>query len=154
MGREGLRESVVLAVLLGEETDAEVISSACSLARRKGAQLRGLYVLEVPRTVPLGAWDEEREARARSVLEAARKLAEQWGCSLECRVLPARHAGQAIVDEAVEWSALSIVMAKPHSSQGGDAASYVLEKAVCAVLVWQPALEERCRWRRSFPSPG
>ncbi len=138
MGREESGESVVLAVLQGKEIDGEVVFHACNLARREGAQLRGLYALEVPQTLPLGSWDEEREARARSALEAAREAARQAGCHLEGRVLPTRHVGQAVVDEAVEWAAHAIVMARPHQSRGGDAGSYVLEKAVCGVLLWQP----------------
>mgnify|MGYP005852813873 CR=1 FL=1 len=128
---------MVLVVVQGKDSDEEVVSMACSLATRRRASLRGLFVLEVPWTVSLGAWDEEEERRGRSSLEAARAVAARYGCGLQGKVLPTRHAGQAILEEAAEWCADTIVMASPHPSREGDAVSYVLQKATCSVLVWQ-----------------
>ncbi len=130
--------STVLVALQGSEIDAEVIGLACYLARQRGAELRGLYVIEVVRSLELGRWHEESEEEARSALAAAQDMAQRLGCRLHTTIQPARDAGQAIVDESVERAAEVVVLASPFRSARGDAAHHVLEKALCTVVLFRP----------------
>ncbi len=135
--------ATVLAALQGRPSDGEVLLIACEVARRRNAEVRTLHVLEVPQALPLSSWDEAAEARARSVLAEASERVASSGCRAQGRVLPTRHAGQAILDEAAELPADVIVLAKPYPARSGDAASYVLDRAFCEVLLWQTRREEQ-----------
>jgi nucleotide-binding universal stress UspA family protein len=84
---------------------------------------------------PLSDWQEDSEERGRAVLSAARETARTLGCTLQGCLLQARDAGEAIVEEAVEYGVDIVVMAKPHQSAGGDASERVLNRAPCAVLL-------------------
>jgi nucleotide-binding universal stress UspA family protein len=97
-----------------------------------------LYPSEVPQALALSAWDEEAESRGQAALSSAQRIAMEEDCILEGRVLPTRDAAGAILDEAAEWAARLVVMAKPHRASRGDAASHVLERAPCSVLVLRP----------------
>lgn len=139
MGKDGRPGATILAVLQGKRSDAEVILTACDLARRRDGNVRALVVLEVSPAVPLGGWDETAEGSARSIIADASKAAAAQGCVVHGRVQPSRHAGQAVLDEAADRSAAAIVVAKPYPSRNGDATAYLMERAICDVLVWQPA---------------
>lgn len=130
--------STILVPLQGTATDAEVLRLACHLARERGARLRALYVIQVPRSRELGNCDEAEEERGRAVLAMAREMAQQSGCTLQTGLMTARDAGRAIVDESVEWAADMVVLAMPFQSRSGDAALHVLEKGMCAVVVFRP----------------
>lgn len=132
------KASLILIVLQGNDADGDIVSLACAVAGERGAELRGLYVVEIPRSQPLASWNEKAEEEARAVLERARREAGRLGCRFEGRVLPSRDAGQAIVDESVEISADLVVISKPFRSKRGDAALHVLDRALCTVLVWRP----------------
>lgn len=129
----------VLVALQGNETDAEVLRLACRLAQERRATLRGLYVIEVPQARELGRWQEGEEERARLVLAAAGETVRELGCTFDASVLPARDAARAIVDESVEWAVDAVVLAAPFKSRSGDAALYVLERAVSAVVLFRPS---------------
>ena len=143
VGRNNRPTTIVLAILQGRNSDAEMVFAACDLARRRDAEVRTLHVVEVPHSLPLGSWDEAAEERARSALADAAVRTAPMGCSLQGRVLPSRHTGQAILDEAAELCADVIVMAKPCPARSGDAAVYVMDRATCDLLLWHPAVGER-----------
>ncbi|MHB0868242.1 MAG: universal stress protein [Chloroflexota bacterium] len=136
--RRGAIGPTILVALQGNETDRQVVRVACLLAAERGAALRGLYPVEIPLTLPLESWHEETEARAREVLAEAADQATLMGCAFQGTILPTRGAGEAIVDEAVEWAADVVVLASPYRSRQGDAALHVLNKAPCSVLLWRP----------------
>lgn len=136
--RGGAIGPTILVALQGNETDRQVVRLACLLATEQGTTLRGLYPIEIPMTLPLESWHEEAEARAREVLSEVGHQAALMGCAFQGTILPTRGAGEAIVDEAVEWTAGVVVLATPYRSRQGDAALHVLNKAPCPVLLWRP----------------
>ncbi len=139
MGRGVRPGATILAVLQGKPSDADVILTACDVAKRRGGNVRALVVLEVPPSIALGGWDEAAEGAARAFIARAAKTAETRGCSVVGRVQPSRHAGQAILDEAADQAAAVIVVAKPYRMRTGEATAYLMERAHCDVLVWQTA---------------
>jgi hypothetical protein len=134
--------STVMVVLQGEPSDTTVTELACWVARARGALLRALYVLEVPAARSLAEWSVADDARARAALTAATTVADRLGCSVRGTILPARSFGQAVVDEAAERAADTLVLAMPERSQRRDGVKHVLSEAVCAVLLWRAALGE------------
>jgi nucleotide-binding universal stress UspA family protein len=127
--------SLVLVVLKGDETDTEIVTFACDVATRRGAALRALYAIEVPEPQLLSQWREDAEERGRAILSAARETARTLDCTLQGCLLQARDIADAIVEEAVEFGADVVVMAKPHESARGDASKHVVDTVPSEVLL-------------------
>ncbi len=131
----------VMAVMQGNEGDKKTLAIACNLAQQRGTSLRTLYVVEVPPSLPLADWHGNEEKRARATLGQAEVVVRSSGCALQGTVLPARSAGQTIIDETIEWAVQAVVLAIPFKSRYGDAAMHVLRKALCEVVIWRAAGE-------------
>ncbi len=117
----------------------EAIDVACRLAADRGAALGAVSVVVVPLELPLDSRLEEEEERADEALDSAAAIAELYGVSATERLVRARHAGRAIVDEAVRRHSEIIVMGAPRSGRGqgpfSDAVDFVLKHAPCRVMV-------------------
>jgi basic amino acid/polyamine antiporter, APA family len=117
----------------------EAIDVACRLAADRGAALAAVSVVVVPLELPIESRLEEEEHRAYEALDAAAAIAELYGVTATERLLRARHAGRAIVDEAVRRHSEIIVMGSPRATRGGgvfsDTVDFVLKHAPCRVMV-------------------
>ena len=79
------------------------------------ASLTALTVVEVPVTVPMDAHMIEEETEAKRVLDLARAIAHGYGVSVSVRVVRARDAGEAIVEEARRANTEIIHLEAPRS---------------------------------------
>jgi APA family basic amino acid/polyamine antiporter len=117
----------------------EAIDVACRLAADRGAAIGAISVVVVPLELSLDERLEEEERRAHDALEAASAIAELYGVTVTERLLRARRAGRAIVDEAVRRNSEIIVMGAPRSTRGrgvfSDTVDFVLKHAPCRVMV-------------------
>jgi basic amino acid/polyamine antiporter, APA family len=129
-----------IVVPVVEESD-EAVATACKLAAQSGASIVAVTVIEVPAELPLDAHMLDEEASARRILARARAIAELYGLDVETRLVRARAAGEAIVEEARLSSAEMIVLVAPRRSVSrqapvfGRTARAVLEHATCRVVV-------------------
>jgi APA family basic amino acid/polyamine antiporter len=117
----------------------EAIDVACRLAADRGAVLAAVSVVVVPLELPLDASLEEEEQRAYDALDAASAIAELYGVTATERLIRARHAGRAIVDEAARRHSEIIVMGAPRSGRAAgvfsDTVDFVLKHAPVRVMV-------------------
>jgi APA family basic amino acid/polyamine antiporter len=116
----------------------EAIDLACRLAADRGAVLAAVSVVVVPLELPLDASLEEEEHRAYEALDAASAIAELYGVTATERLIRARHAGRAIVDEATRRHSEIIVMGAPRATRArvfSDTVDFVLKHAPCRVMV-------------------
>ncbi|TML94880.1 MAG: amino acid permease [Actinobacteria bacterium] len=117
----------------------EAIDLACRLAADRGAAIGAVSVVVVPLELSLEDRLEEEEQRAYEALDAAAAIAELYGVAATERLLRARHAGRAIVDEAVRRHSEIIVMGAPRAGRGravfSDTVDFVLKHAPCRVMV-------------------
>jgi APA family basic amino acid/polyamine antiporter len=117
----------------------EAIDLACRLATDRGATIGALSVVVVPLDLPLDTRLEEEESRADEALDAAAAIAELYGVKFTERLVRARHAGRAIVDEAARRQSEIIVMGAPRGGRGrgvfSDTVDFVLKHAPCRVMV-------------------
>ena len=104
--------------------------------------LTALTVIEVPVTVPMDAHMIEEETEAKRVLDLARAIAHGYGVSVSARVVRARDAGEAIVDEASRANTEIIILRAPrkrrssgHTLLVGETVRFVLKHAPCRVMV-------------------
>ena len=121
-GREG-RESVDLAARLAAERRATIVA---------------LRVLVVPRDLPLDAEMRDTEYEADALLDDVRARTSTYGVRTVDRLVRARNAGRAIVEEAERRESQIIVLGAPRGRHGdifGVTVDYVLKHAPCRVMV-------------------
>jgi APA family basic amino acid/polyamine antiporter len=117
----------------------EAIDLACRLATERGATIAAVSVVVLPLELPIDARQGDEERRADDALDAADAIAELYGVDLTERLVRARHAGRAIVDEAARRNSEIIVMGSPRlpgrSAVFSDTVDFVLKHAPCRVMV-------------------
>lgn len=107
----------------------------------KDASVHAVYVVVVDRRLPLDAEVPEESEQAERCLAEAEQLARRYKAQCQGDILQARDAGPAIVDEAVELGATSIIIGvarSGHESQAldlGKTTEYILRHAPCEVIV-------------------
>jgi basic amino acid/polyamine antiporter, APA family len=117
----------------------EAVDVACRLAAERRASIAAVAVIVVPLELPLDARLPEEEEQADEVLEQARAIGELYGVDVHGRLVRARSAGRAIVDEAERRITEIVVMGAPRTSgrRGvfSDTVDFVLKHAPCRVMV-------------------
>ena len=129
----------------GSEAAYHALGVVCDLAKRARSAVHVLYVIEVPRSVPLDAELDAQVQRGEEILGRAEEIAGEHGVEAKGDLLQARQAAHAVVDEAVERGVDVIVMGvEYHRPLGlfelGRLPAYVLEHAPTQVwLIRYPA---------------
>src|SRR5919201_6092848 len=132
----------VLVGLAGTSADPDVIRLVASIAKHSKAQVVGIHVIEVRWNLPLDAVLDAELERGETLLDSARKVADQAGLELETELLQARDAAAAIIDTAVERKCDLIVVAMPYRKRLGRVyigrtVQNVYVNAPCAVLAYR-----------------
>lgn len=126
----------------GSATDDEAVRLACRLARRGGAKVLAVTVLEVRRSVALGSAQDSESDRGEALLEQAEVNARELETELETEMLQAREAGPAIVEEIRHWRGDLVVVGMPFRQRFGEfhmgkTAPYLLRHAPCRTLLFR-----------------
>jgi len=133
-----LEYRTILVPIVSGPASHEAIDLAARLAAERGATIVALRVIVVPMDMPLDAELPEEDAEADRLLDEARSRASIYGVRTIDRVVRARHAGRAIVEEATRRQAEIIVLGAPrgrHREIFGKTIDYVLKNAPCRVMV-------------------
>ena len=132
--------TIVVPVVRTGETE-EALIAAARLAADRGATVAVVTVVEVPLALPLDASMPAEEDAAEQLLDDAQALVESYGVRAVTRLVRARKAGPAIVDDARRRSAELIVLGAPRRAVAGrkrlfgGTVDYVLREAPCRVLI-------------------
>ena len=132
--------TVIVPVVRSAESE-EALVAAARLAAERGATVVIPHVIEVPLSLPLDARIPEEEDEAEQLLDDAQALVESYGVRAVTRLLRARRAGPAIVEEARRRHAELIVLGAPRRAIAGrrrlfgGTVDYVLREAPCRVLI-------------------
>jgi len=134
--------SVLVPVVYRRESE-EAVDLACRLATERGASIAVVTVLEVPLELPLDApLPEQLELRAHDLLDEARAIGDAYGVDVVGRLVRARRAGRAIVEEAELRNSEIILMGAPRRDVRrrsgrifGETVDFVLKHAPCRVMV-------------------
>jgi basic amino acid/polyamine antiporter, APA family len=119
----------------------EMVATAVAIAKERGANVEALFVVPMPRELPLdAALPDEIAERARASLEEARLLGEENGVEVAGETVRARSIGHAIVAEAERRGADLIVLGsaprwRRQSRFFSPTVDHVLRNAPCEVLV-------------------
>lgn len=132
-----------------EAEPEHTLAVACRLAAEHRGSITAVTVIEIPVQLPLDAHMHEAEAEARRLLAIADAVAGTYGVKVVARVLRARDAGTAIVEEAVRSNSELVVLSAPRKRRIGRRARpfgrtvrFVLERAPCRVLLVTPRREQ------------
>src|SRR2546429_3926924 len=93
----------VLVAVGGQGIDAETVRLACRMTDPHGGKLYGVHIIEVNRSLPLGAVMDEVVERAEKILDEVEQLATEAQLAVETELVQARDTGPALVDEAGWW---------------------------------------------------
>ena len=133
--------NILVPVVEGRESE-EAVDLACRLAAERRATIVALRVLVVPLEQPLDASMRDEEAHADDLLDRARDLGELYGVRVISRIVRARQAGRAIVEEAARRQSEIVVVGAPRTGRPrpsravfGKTVDYVLRHAPCRVMV-------------------
>ncbi len=129
--------TILVPIVSGPESH-EAIDIAARLAAERAATIVALRVIVVPLDCPIDIPMHAEEDEADRLLDEARVAASAYGVRLIDRMTRARHAGRAIVDEAVRRQAEIVVLGAPrgrHREIFGKTIDYVLKNAPCRVMV-------------------
>ena len=132
--------TIVVPVVRSYESE-EALVAAARLAAERRARIAIVHVIEVPLERTLDDVTPEEEAEADDVLEQSRALVEAYGVRAVTRLVRARRAGQAIVEEAERRNAELVVMGAPrrparrHTAIFGPTVEHVLKASPCRVLL-------------------
>ena len=132
---------LLVPIVSGQPSD-DALDVACSLAAERGARIVALNVLEVPLGRPLDADLHELEDAANHQLDEAIAIGDSYGVRVLDRLVRARSAGPAIIEEAERRGTEIIVIGTPRKSLTGTqravfgrTVDYVLRHAPCRVMV-------------------
>ncbi len=132
--------TIVVPVVRTGETE-EALVAAARLAAERGATVVVITVIEVPLSLPLDAEMPEEQAEAEALLDDAQALVESYGVRAVTRLVRARRAGPAIVEEARRRNAELVVLGAPRRAVAGrrrlfgGTVDYVLRESPCRVLI-------------------
>jgi len=139
---------ILVPIVPGQPSD-DALDVACSLAVERGARIVAFNAVEVPLDMPLDAPLPELEEAANGELDEAVAIGDSYGVRVLDRLVRARSAGPAIVDEAERRGTEIIVIGSPRkaltSAQRavfGRTVDYVLRHAPCRVMVTASPDEE------------
>jgi len=135
----------ILVPISGNGADEEAIKLACTLAKRRKAEIYAVYVIEVERSLPLDAQVDSEMEKAEEVLTHAEDVAADIGYDIETDLLQAREAGPGVVDEAMERGIDLIIIGVGYKRRLGmfdlgETIPYVLKEAPCRVLLYRGSI--------------
>jgi nucleotide-binding universal stress UspA family protein len=121
----------ILVPLVAGSASREAVEVAARLAAERAGRIVLLRVVVVPLELPLDADLSEELAEADQLLDEARAVATPYGVRTIERVVRARTAGRAIVEEADRLGAPR----GRHRNIFGHTVDYVLKNAPSRVMV-------------------
>jgi basic amino acid/polyamine antiporter, APA family len=132
-------QTIVVPILRTAESE-EALVAAARLAAERRATIAIVRAIEVPLDLPLDASLPQEEQQANRDLDDAQALVESYGVRAVARLVRARSAGAAIIEEVRQRNAELVVVGAPRRARRGAAifgptVEYVLKASPARVLV-------------------
>ena len=130
----------VLVPAVGHAHSRMMAAFAMDIAKRRSASVTAMYVVEVPSGLPLDAALPEEAEEGERVVEEVRAMGERLEVAVATKIVNARSAADAIVDEAEAGGYDLIVLGVSRRRAlaqllYGDVVSEVMKRAPCMVCV-------------------
>jgi nucleotide-binding universal stress UspA family protein len=142
---------IALVPVTGSSLDAFTVGLACDLVKPNKGVVHIVYIIEIPRLLPLDAELPLESSRGERILVQMEKVAKSRKCKVEGEILQARSLGPAIVGESSLRNADVVVISSPYQEHFGaptigEVVPYLLKYSPCRVVVYrdrQPRVENR-----------
>lgn len=133
----------ILVPTVGAPYAEHAVELACRLGQEQKAEIVLIFVLEVPRTLPLSTPLPQAEGMAQEALKRAQEIVSLHGLSSAARVERAREAGERILHVVQDLDADLVVLGIRPSVGGaqdilGRTTNFLLRRAPCEVIVDKP----------------
>ena len=135
-----LEATRILVPVNGDPATERTFRWTCRMARQDKAEIHVIYVMEVPLDLPLESDLTNAIAKGERILETIEAIgAEERFRDVEAKLLRARSAGRALVQETEDRRIDLVVLGGPYRKrfgtfQIGSTASYIFNNAPCRVL--------------------
>jgi basic amino acid/polyamine antiporter, APA family len=131
--------TIVVPVVRTAESE-EALVAAARVADERAATVAIVHVIEVPLDLPLDVRLPDAEDAAHEILDSAAAFVESYGVRAVVRLVRARTAGPAIVEEADRRNAELIILGAPRVRIGrrkifGTTVDYVLKHSISRVMI-------------------
>jgi basic amino acid/polyamine antiporter, APA family len=131
--------TIVVPVVRTAESE-EALVAAARVADERAATVAIVHVIEVPLDLPLDVRLPDQVATANEILDSSAAFVESYGVRAVVRLVRARAAGPAIVEEADRRNAELIVVGAPRARVGrarifGRTVDYVLKHSPTRVMI-------------------
>ncbi len=151
---DGVTTKSVLVAVSGNSADEEAVRFAAQMMEPQRGSLYIVHVIEVERSLPVDSELPFHTTRGDDLLDRMERTAKPFRCEVYSELLQARLAGHAIVHEAAERDVDAVVIGMPYKTKYGsftlgDAAPYVLEHALCRVVLWRGEIQEEANHDRT-----
>ncbi len=122
----------------GKNASEEIIDFICSIQKTIGAVINVVYVIEVPRNLPLHAEIPEKVVAANECIDRAVKIGEKHNVELNTSVIYARTAEDSIIATAVEMKCDVIAISQDNHKLRifANAATNIYHRAKCSVWLF------------------
>jgi len=119
----------------GNQASEDVIEFMCSIQKSINAIITVVYVIEVPRNLPLGAEMPEKVEAAKIAIKNAKKIAEEKNAVISTTIIYARTAEDSIISTAEDIKCDVIAIAQDNQKLRifANAAANIYQKAKCNV---------------------
>lgn len=129
---------LILVATIKTDYAERAVELACRLAQEQRAEILLVYVIEVPRTLPLSAPLEQAEEEAKAALATAKAVVALHNLPVSALVQRAREAGDGLITAAKDHRAdLMVVGIGPHRGGRhlwGGTSETLLHRAPCEVI--------------------
>lgn len=146
----------ILVAIKSLEQVNELMSLACGISTKP--ELIVAHVIELPAITPLDAPIPNADDEAEEIRKSAEAEAQRCGAQCTVRLLRARDAGDALLDEMRQHAVDLAVLGHTHRSKVAEAlmgstSEKLAERAPCHVLISIPPRGHAAKERELFERP-
>ena len=122
----------------GSKTSENVIEFICSIQQVVKAVINIVYVVEIPRNLPLGTILPEKADPAKAAIEAALQIARKYDVPINSQIIYARTTEDTILTTAEDLQCDVIAIAQDNKKLRifSNTTSNIYQKAKCSVLLF------------------
>lgn len=122
----------------GTKTSEDIIEFICSIQAVMDAEINIVYVIEVPRNLPLGSPMPEVSKRAHEAIERVDEIAKRYQAKVNTSIIYARTMEDSIIMTAEELKCDVIAIAQDNHKLRifSNTASNIYQRAKCSVWLF------------------
>lgn len=126
----------------GSASSGEVIELVCSMQKALDASIHIIYIMEIPRNLPLGTLIPEKVESARTALNSAQQIADRYGVKINTSTIYARTFEDTIISTSEELKCDVIAIAQDNQKPRifSNPALNINQRAKCNVWIFNNKL--------------